>query len=71
MRTAASPQTADPVQVQSPHCPPDTDGSLLAEFADDEDATVAQPMTAARGAAVGIILGAAFWAAVLVFIIKR
>lgn len=44
---------------------------FLAEFADDEDATVAERRSPARGALVGMMLGAAFWGTILLAFVRR
>ena len=71
MRTALLPKAADNPEVLIEEGVFDEDDRLLSEFADDEDATVAGRRSPARGALVGMMLGAALWGTILLFVIRR
>lgn len=58
-------------KVAEPDWPAPQEIDLLDDFTDDEDATIADQVGAARGTLTGIILGAALWAAILTLIIRH
>ena len=62
---------AETPPIVNEECGAARDIDLLADFADDEDASVVNPIAPAKGALIGILVGIAFWASVLTLIIRR
>ena len=75
MRVAAVREVADEPElrttdIRTAEFPVSSHESLLDEFADDEDATIGHG-AAGRGVALGVVLGAAFWAAIFMLITRH